>query len=89
MRRADATRVVFLDLDKAGAAFATLRHAMPVAAARLSRDGAFEHRAVAFLDENRDLFVARVAAVKGTAFRDEKKDDGKSGKTHGLTEKKK
>jgi len=88
VRRADATRVVFLDLDKAGAAFATLRHAMPVAAARLSRDGAFEHRAVAFLDENRDLFVARVAAVKGTAFRDEEKDDGKTGKTSGLTEKK-
>ena len=50
---------------------------MPVAAARLSRDGAFEHRAVAFLDENRDLFVARVAALKNTAFRDEEKDNAK------------
>ena len=37
----------------------------------------FEHRAVAFLDENRDLFVARVAALKNTAFRDEEKDNAK------------
>ena len=43
--------------------FATLRHAMPVTSARLNQEGGFDTRMVAFLDENRDLFVARVASL--------------------------
>ena len=54
--------------------FATLSHAMPVSSARLNQEGGFEARLVAFVDENRDLFVARVASLpKGDAKDDSRK----------------
>ena len=73
VRRDDPSRVVFLDTQSKTNANATafelasVRHAAPVRAARLNSDGAFSERAVAFLDENRDLWIARVDALRLSA----------------------